>query len=279
VAAGFLPRAARRARSLPLNAIIGLVLLAPLIIAALLGPRLAPYPPDEFKVGARLQAPSRAHLCGTDAFGRDLFSRIVIGARIAAGMALGGVAISALLGTALGLIAGYYGGWPDQVLSRVMEVWLAFPGLLMAIVVVARLGPSLTNAVIALGLMEVPALYRVVRGTTLSIRHELYVEAARAVGVPDRRLLLRHILPGLYSPIIVLCTLRMGIMLLAGGGLSFIGLGAQPPQPEWGLLLASGRRYMAQAWWLTFFPGIAIALSVLGFNLLGDGLRDMLDPR
>ncbi len=269
----------RRRRQLPLNAMVGLLLLTPLIFGALLGPQIAPYPADEMNVGPRLHAPSSQYPFGTDAFGRDLFSRVLTGARTAAGMALGGIAISTLLGTLLGLLAGYYGGWLDHLLSRAMDTWLAFPGLLMAIIIVARLGPSLTNAIIALGFMEVPVLYRVARGTTLSVRHALYVEAARAIGMTDRRLLTRHILPDLYSPITVLCTLHMGTILLAGSGLSFIGLGAQPPQPEWGLLLSSGRRYMAQAWWLTFFPGMAIMLSVLGFNLLGDGLRDLLDPR
>ncbi|MCD6291001.1 MAG: ABC transporter permease [Anaerolineae bacterium] len=273
------PRKGHQARPLPRSAVVGLILLGPVILTVLLGPWVAPYPPDELNVGPRLQAPTLAHPFGTDAFGRDLFSRVMAGAGIAVKMVSGSVVLSMSLGVLLGLMAGYYGGWLDQVISRAMDVWLAFPELLIAIVVVARLGPSLADAIVALGLMGVPVLDRVVRGAAFSVRHALYVEAARAVGVPDRRLLLRHILPGLYSPIVVMGTLQIGIVLLAGSGLSFIGLGAQPPQPEWGLLLASGRRYMAQAWWLALFPGLAIVVSVLGLNLLGDGLRDWLDPR
>ncbi|GAB4563270.1 MAG: ABC transporter permease [Anaerolineae bacterium] len=269
---------ARRQARVNRHLTAGMLLLLPLLIGALVSAFWTPYPPDQIQVGPRLAAPSPAHPFGTDEFGRDLLSRVMAGAGIAVRMALGGVAISAVIGTGLGLVAGYHGRWIDGLASRLMDAWLGFPGLLLAIVVVARLGPSLTNAVIALGVLEIPVFFRLVRGTTLSTKGALFVEAAQAVGCTNGRILLRHILPAIQSSLIVLCTVRMGILLLAGGSLSFIGLGAQPPTPEWGLLLASGRRFLNQAWWLSAFPGLAITLSVLGFNLLGDGLRDRLDP-
>jgi ABC-type dipeptide/oligopeptide/nickel transport system permease subunit len=227
----------------------------------------------------RLQSPSLAHPFGTDALGRDMLSRVLYGARIALEMAIIGVGIASVLGVTLGLWAGYYGGWLDQVLSRVMEVWMAFPSLLLAIVIVARLGPSLRNAIVALGIVGAPGFYRMTRGCTLSARQAAYVEAARAVGARDRRIVLRHILPNIASTLVVLATMRMGMLVLAGGALSFIGLGAQPPRPEWGALLAAGRDYMDTAPWLAIYPGLCITLTVIGFNLLGDGLSDVLDPR
>jgi ABC-type dipeptide/oligopeptide/nickel transport system permease subunit len=207
-----------------------------------------------------------------------MFSRVLYGSRIALQMSLLSVLLAAVPGIWLGMLAGYHRGWGEQVLSRVMDAWLAFPGLLLAIVLVARMGPSLNTTVVALGVVGIPSFYRLARSGTISARHALYVEAARAVGVHHSRILLRHILPNLASPLIVLVTLRIGTMLLAAGGLSFIGLGAQPPLPEWGALLASGRDYLDSAWWLALVPGMAFTLSVMGFNLLGDGLRDVLAP-
>jgi ABC-type dipeptide/oligopeptide/nickel transport system permease subunit len=255
----------------------GIVLL--LLLVAALAPLLTWYPPDLVVAESRLQPPSLAHPFGTDALGRDMFSRVVYGARIAVGMAVLGVGIAMIAGVALGLVAGYRGNWSDQALSRLMEVWLAFPSLLLAIVIVARLGPSLKSTVIALGIVGVPGFFRLTRASTISARQVAYVEAARAVGAHDRRILLRHILPNVASPLIVLTTMRLGTLLLAAGALGFIGLGAQPPQPEWGALLAAGRDYMDIAPWLAIFPGVCITLTVVGFNLLGDGLRDALDPR
>ncbi len=255
----------------------GIVLL--LLLIALLAPVLSSYPPDLVMGESRLLPPSLAHPFGTDALGRDMFSRVMHGARIAVGMAALSVGMAALVGVALGALAGYRGNWLDQLLSRGMEVWLAFPSLLLAIIIVARLGPSLRSTVIALGIIGVPSFYRVTRGSTLSARRTPYVEAAWAVGARDRRIVLRHILPNIAAPLVVLVTMRLGVVVLAGGALSFIGLGAQPPQPEWGALLASGRAYMDSAPWLAIFPGLFITLSVVGFNLLGDGLRDALDPR
>lgn len=257
------------------NLLIGGTLIGMLLAAALLAPLLAPAPPNLIDPALRLQPPSLAHPFGTDMFGRDLFSRVLYGARIALLLSVLSVTLAALPGIALGLLGGYYRGWPEQLLSRLMDAWLALPTLLLAVVLVARLGPSLTTTIIALSIVGVPGFYRLARSGTISASHSLYVESARAIGASDVRILALHILPNLTSPIIVLATIKLGAMLLAGGGLSFIGLGAQPPLPEWGALLAGGRDYLDSAWWLACFPGLAITASVMGFNLLGDGLRDV----
>lgn len=262
-----------------LNLYVGSALLALLVMAAAGAPLLAPHPYDQVLAGGRLEPPSWTHLFGTDALGRDLWSRMLYGARIALGIAAGGIAVEALLGVLPGLVAGYRGGRTDQVLSRLMDVWLAFPGLLLALVIVSRLGPSLQNTVLALGIVGAPGFYRLTRNTTLSARTKSYVQAAEAVGVPESRILFRHILPNLASPLLVLASMRGGTLLLATGGLSFIGLGAQLPLPEWGALLAEGRNYMESAPWLAIYPGICITTVVIGLNLFGDGLRDWLDPR
>jgi ABC-type dipeptide/oligopeptide/nickel transport system permease subunit len=203
----------------------------------------------------------------------------MFGARIALEIAALGVGISSGLGICLGLLAGYYGEWVDQFLSRVIEIWLAIPGLLLAIVIVARMGPSLRNAAIALGIIGVPTFFRLARSGTLSARESAYVTAARSLGASDRRIITRHILPNLLPSLVVLATMRLGVMVLASGGLSFIGLGAQPPEPEWGALLADGRSYMGVAPWLAIYPGLCITFTVVGLNLFGDGLRDISDPR
>jgi len=257
---------------------IGGAILIAWLTAALLAPILAPYAPDKVLAGAKLRPPSRAHLFGTDALGRDVLSRVWFGAQIALGIAVVGTAISASSGIALGLVAGYRGGWHDQIISRALDVWLAFPGLLLALVIVARLGPSLENSVLALGIVGVPGFYRVTRGATLSARHTAYVQAAHAVGAREARILARHILPNLASPLIVLATMRASILVLSAGALSFVGLGAQPPMPEWGALLAAGRDYLETAPWLALFPGASITATAAGLNLFGDGLRDWLDP-
>lgn len=275
------PRLARRTMAWALarlNLAVGGLLVGGLLLAALLGPALAPAPPDAIVPELRLSPPSLAHPFGTDQLGRDLLSRVLYGARTALQMAIPAVLLGAVPGIGLGLLAGYYGGLLDQLLSRAMDAWLAFPGLLLAVVLVARLGPSLTTTVIALGVVGIPGYYRLSRGGALSARHAPYIEAAYALGLRDRRIMLRHILPNLTSPLVVLITLRLGTVILAGGALSFIGLGAQPPTPEWGTLLAAGRDSMDRAWWLALFPGLAISCSVMGFNMLGDGLRDALAP-
>jgi len=260
-------------------ALVGGALFLVFILLALFGPMLAPNDPIATNTPQRLQPPSLHHLFGTDEFGRDLFSRVLYGARIAARVGVISVLVAMSGGIALGFITGYYGGAVDSLLSRLMEIWMAFPGVLFALIVVAILGPSLNNVIISLGLLSIPEYARLIRGLVLSGRQEQYVEAARAIGVGDLRLMWRHLLPNIVGPILILSSLRFGSALLTGAGLSFIGLGAQPPTPEWGAILASGRDYMQQAWWITAFPGITIALFVLGVNLLGDGLRNVLDPR
>lgn len=257
---------------------IGAGLLFLVAAVGLAAPLLAAYSPTQLGVAAPLQPPSHQHLFGSDNLGRDLFSRVVYGARIALVMALGGVAIGASIGVTLGIIAGYYNRWADRILSRLMEVWLAFPAILLAILVVARLGASLQSTVLALGVVGAPAYFRLARSGTLTAKNSLFVEAAQATGATDFRILARHVMPSTVSPLIVLASMRSGLLLLAGAGLSFIGLGAQPPMPEWGALLATGRGYLDAAPWMAFFPGLAITLTVVGFNLFGDGLRDALDP-
>jgi ABC-type dipeptide/oligopeptide/nickel transport system permease subunit len=259
--------------------LIGGGLVALFLLAALLAPALAPYPPNAVGAGESLAAPGPAHPFGTDLLGRDLFSRVLFGARAALLTAVIGVGLAAGIGIAGGLAAGYYAGRLDQALSRAMEVWMAFPGLLLALIVVARLGPSLVNAALALGVVSAPGFFRLTRGATLSARQTGYVEAAQAAGAADRRIILRHILPNIAPSLVVLATLRLGVTILAAGSLSFVGLAAQPPQAEWGALLANAREYMGEAPWLALYPGLAVTGTVVGLNLLGDGLRDLLGPR
>lgn len=274
-----LPGIAQAIRRIGPHLLVGGSLIGLLIVTAIFAPWLAPYAPEMMQADHRLLAPSLAHPFGTDALGRDLFSRVVYGARVALLMALPAVLLGTIPGIGLGLLSGYYRGWLDHGCSRVMDAWMAFPGLLLAIVMVAWMGPSLVTTVVALSIIGIPGYYRLARNGTLSTRHELYVEAAQTLGYSDWRIILRHVLPNLASPLLIYLSLRMGSVLLAAGGLSFIGLGAQPPTPEWGVLLAAGRDSLDRAWWLALFPGMAIAGSVLGFNLLGDGLRDWFDVK
>lgn len=256
------------------HAWVGGVLFSVVVLAAVLAPLLAPYPPDQLLPGARLLPPGPAHLFGGDAFGRDLFSRVLFGAQIALRMSFLAVMLSAVPGIFLGLLAGYYRGWIDQVLSRLMDAWLALPGMLFAILIIACTGPSLDGAILALGLAGIPSYYRLTRATALSLVQAHYIEASRAMGAGGPWIIIRHILPNMLTSLVVLTSLRMGTMLLAGSGLSFVGLGAQPPDPEWGALLAEGREYLDVAPWVVFFPGAAITLTVCALNLLGDGIRD-----
>jgi ABC-type dipeptide/oligopeptide/nickel transport system permease subunit len=257
---------------------VGLFLLVTVAVFALIVPVITPYAPDYIIPGFRLQPPSLENPFGTDSLGRDMLSRVAYGSHLAARMALFSVGISLSIGLVLGSLAGFYSGWTDQTLSRTMDGWFALPGAVVAIVIVARLGPSLDHLILALGIMGVPSFFRIVRGSTLSVRHMPYVEAAVTLGATDRRVMWRHVFPNILSPVIVLTTIHLGITLLAGSSLSFIGLGAQPPTPEWGAMLAAGRTHFDSAWWLAVFPGLAITVTVLGLNLLGDGLRDLLDP-
>lgn len=259
--------------------VFGATLVVILFLLAAFGPRLAPDDPVAIDTINQFHAPSPQHLFGTDEFGRDIFSRILYGARIAVKVGFISVVVAFAGGIVLGLISGYYSGIVDTIMSRILEIWLSFPDILFCIAVVAILGPSLDNVILALGFLSVPAYARIVRGSVLSARQELYVESARSIGASNTRIMARHILPNVVAPLIILSSLRFGGALLTGAGLSFIGLGAQPPTPEWGAILATGQQYMYQAWWITVFPGLAIAVFVLGVNMLGDGLRDVLDPR
>lgn len=259
--------------------VVGASLVVVLLLLAAFGPLLAPDDPLLVNTIDRFQSPSTHHLFGTDEFGRDIFSRILYGARIAVKVGFISVVVAFAGGIVLGLLSGYYSGIVDTVLSRLLEIWLSFPDILFAIAVVAILGPSLNNVILALGFLSIPAYARIVRGSVLSARQEQYVESARSIGASNTRIMWRHILPNVVAPLIILSSLRFGGALLTGAGLSFIGLGAQPPQPEWGAILSTGRQYMYQAPWITIFPGLAIAVFVLGVNMLGDGLRDVLDPR
>lgn len=240
---------------------------------------LAPYSPTEQNLFNRLAAPSLKHPMGTDQLGRDIFSRILYGARISLRIAVTVVTVTLAIGTTVGVVAGYVGGWVDEALMRIVDILLAFPGLLLALVVAGILGPNLNNIMIALAVVGWTQYARVIRGETLSVKENEYVKAAQLMGVSKPRLLVRHVLPNVVTPVIVLATMDLAYVILGTAGLSFLGLGAQPPTPEWGTMLASGRDYVTSAWWIVNFPGLAIMILVLGFNLLGDGLRDVLDPR
>jgi len=259
--------------------LLGAIIVSTLAVVAVVGPTLTPYDPATQELPNRLQPPSLAHPLGTDQFGRDVLTRLIYGARFSMGIAVAVTAIRVVIGTSVGLVAGYAGGWVDEALMRAVDIQLAFPGLILALVVAGILGPSLQNLMIALAVVGWATYARVVRGSVLSVKEREYVAAAQLNGTPRHRLFRRHLLPNVINPVIVIATLNLGTVVLATAGLSFIGLGAQPPTPEWGTMLDDGREYLRQAGWIVNAPGIAIALTVLGFNLLGDGLRDMLDPR
>ncbi|OAQ54373.1 hypothetical protein HTG_02175 [Natrinema mahii] len=261
----------------PLNG-VGLVIVAVLSIAAVFGPVIAPYDPTSQDLVNRLQPPTPAHPMGTDQLGRDVFSRLLYGARLSLGIAVAVTAIRLVLGTAIGLLAGYVGGWLDELLMRLVDVQLAFPGLVLALVVAGILGPSLRNVMLALAVVGWASYARLVRSSVLSTKEREFVQAARLMGVSRRRIAVRHLLPNVVGPLVVLATMNLGTVILGTAGLSFIGLGAQPPTPEWGTMLSAGRHHLREAWWLANAPGATIMLTVLGFNLLGDGLRDVLDP-
>jgi len=261
------------------NLVVGTGILVLVVASAVFAARIAPHNPIDQSFTEQLRPPSPAHLFGTDEFGRDIFSRVVFGARIALVVGVLADGIAAAFGILLGVVSGYFGGRVDSALMRVVDVMLAFPYLLLAMIVVAILGPSLTNAMIAIGIVYTPQFARLVRGAVLAIREQEFVEAAGAVGAGVVRILGRHILPNILSPIIVMATLTVGFTIVETAGLSFLGLGASPPTPEWGSMLATGRSFMLTAPWIATFPGLAILVTVVGFNLVGDGLRDLLDPR
>jgi peptide/nickel transport system permease protein len=258
---------------------LGVCILAVLAILALGAPWWSPRDPIRTAAREALKPPGHSHLFGTDQFGRDVASRVIYGARISLTVGLVAVSIAVFLGAPLGLVSGFYGGRLDAVVMRVVDVLLAFPGILLALAIVSVLTPGLTNVMIAVGLAAVPTYARLMRATALSAREYLYVEAARALGGRDLFSLARYILPNVVAPLIVTATLGLGTAILSAAALSFLGLGSQPPAPEWGRMLSEGRDYLREAWWISTFPGLAIMLTVLAMNLLGDGLRDVLDPR
>jgi peptide/nickel transport system permease protein len=260
-------------------ALLGALTVIAVLLLGLLAPVVAPYDPNQISGTEALQAPSWQHVFGTDELGRDVFSRVIYGARISPWVGLGAVAISTVIGIAIGLVAGYAAGVVDEVWMRGMDILLAFPGIVLAIAIVAVLGPGLRNAMIAVGISGIPYFARVVRAVVLVEREKEYVSAARAYGQRKSGILLLEILPNIAGPVIVLATLSIAGAILTTAALSFVGLGAQLPTPEWGAMLSEGRVYLAQQWWMATFPGVAIAVTVLGINVLGDGLRDALDPR
>ncbi len=261
------------------SAVAGAIVLGLLILLAIAAPIISSYDPTAVALRTRLQPPNASHWFGTDEFGRDILTRVFYGARLSLPVGLIALAIGVSLGTIVGLVAGFYGRWLDAILMWAVDVQLAFPGLLLALLVVAVLGVDLRNVMIAVGVSMIPRFARLVRGTVLSAKENLYVDAARTIGVPEYRILVQHVLPNVISPVIVLATLSLGVTILTAAGLSFIGLGAKPPSPEWGAMIAEGRQFLQHQWWIGTFPGVAILLTVIAVNLIGDGLRDALDPR
>ena len=259
--------------------VIGACLVFLFLLVALLADVVAPHDPLRQDLTNRLKPPSAEHLLGTDDFGRDVLSRVIHGSRVSLRLGIVAVLVALLVGGTIGLLAGYYGGAFDLLGMRVLDLRLAFPSILLSIVVVAILGPSLTNAMIAVGIMAVPQYARIVRGSVLAVRGLEYVQASRALGAADPRILARAILPNVTGPIIVTASLGLATAILDAAGLSFLGLGAQPPIPEWGSMLSQGRELVLVAPWVLTAPGVAVFLAVLGFNLVGDALRDLLDPR
>jgi peptide/nickel transport system permease protein len=260
------------------SAVAGGVVVTALAVLAIVGPFLTPYDPTTQHLEKQLQVPSLAHPLGTDQLGRDVATRVVYGARLTLGIALLVTVVRLTIGVVVGLVAGYVGGWVDEALMRLVDVLLAFPGIVLALVIAGILGPSLTNLVLALAVVGWTRYARVVRSSVLEVRERPFVAASRLTSAPRRRVVRRHVLPNVAGPVVVLATLDLGGVILAAAGLSFLGLGAQPPAPEWGTMLSTGRHHLREASWLVNAPGLAIVLAVLGSNLLGDGLRDALDP-
>ncbi len=259
--------------------VAGLIIVSIFVFLAVAAPLVAPYDPDKQTLSQRLKPPSAQHYLGTDSLGRDVFSRIVWGARISLTIGLVVVISAAVFGTLVGLIAGYLGGFVDDALMRITDIFFAFPSLILAMAIAAALGPSLTTAMIAIAVVTWPVYARLVRGQVLSLRKREFVEAAESVGASNARIIRKHLLPNSLSPILVQASFDMGGAILIAAGLSFIGFGAQPPLAEWGVMISDARKYVSTQPWLPLFPGLAILVTVAAFNLIGDGLRDALDPR
>ncbi|WP_206435525.1 ABC transporter permease [Siminovitchia acidinfaciens] len=260
-------------------ALLGLCIVLFFILLAIFADLIAPYGFKETELANKHLPPSSKHWFGTDEFGRDILSRVIYGARISLRVGFLAVSGSVVVGSLLGIVAGYYGRWVDGIISRIFDILLAFPSILLAIAIVAILGPSLQNAMIAIAIINVPTFGRLLRSRVLSVKEEEYITAAKAIGMTDSRILFHHVLPNSLAPIIVQGSLSVATAIIEAAALGFLGLGAQPPTPEWGKMLADSKDFIIQAPWTVFFPGIAIMLTVLGFNLMGDGLRDALDPR
>ncbi|PZG01072.1 ABC transporter permease [Micromonospora endophytica] len=260
-------------------ALTGTAVLALLVVVGVAGPWLAPSGINEVNIDRMLEAPSWSHPFGTDELGRDVLSRVMVAARVSLQVGLVSVGIALVVGVTFGLFAGYYRGWLDNVLMRCMDVLFAFPVLLLAVAIVAVLGPGLLTAMIAIGVVYTPIFARVTRAGVLSVREQVFVRAAVSIGASDLRIIVRHVLPNIAAPLIVQTSLSLAFAILSEAALSFLGLGVQPPEPAWGRMLYDGRGFVTEAWWLGVFPGAAIFLTVLAFNLVGDALRDVLDPR
>ncbi|MGC9019553.1 MAG: nickel transporter permease [Candidatus Bipolaricaulaceae bacterium] len=275
---GTFPEVWRAISGNPLS-LAGLAVIIALVICAVVAPYVAPYDPLETRPRERLSPPSPAHPLGTDQLGRDILSRLLYGAQISLRIAAIVAFIAGVGGTIIGLLCGYFGGVLDDILMRLTDVFMAFPQLILAMAISSALGPSLENAIIAISLTEWTVFARLARSRALAIREETYIEAAQASGAGRARILFRHVLPLTLSPIVVQVSLEMGTIIRTAASLGFLGLGAQPPTPEWGVMVTAGRNYLPGQWWVSTFPGLVIFLTVLGFNLLGDGIRDVLDPR
>jgi peptide/nickel transport system permease protein len=256
---------------------LGFVLF--MVLVAIFAPWIATHDPVSQELRNNLSPPSAEHWFGTDQFGRDIYSRVVYGARISLRVGLISAAIACLIGIPLGLLSAYYLGWMDALIMRLVDILLAFPGMLLALAIMAILGPDLINAMIAAGMYILPDYIRVTRGSVLSVKEMEYVMSARAIGSSDLRIMIRHILPNAFLPLVVLATLQVASTILFISALSFLGLGARPPTPEWGAMLTVGRQYMREAWWIAVFPGLAIMSTILAINMFGNGLRDALDPQ
>ena len=260
------------------GAVIGLVVLILLILSALFSDILTPYEFDKINPINALRPPSLEHPMGTDAFGRDQLTRIMHGGKVSLQVGMISVLIGGTFGILMGAIAGFFGGWIDEIVSRFIDIMLAFPSILLALAVVSVLGPDLYNLMIAVGISSIPAFARLVRSAVLSIKENDYIVAAKSLGLTRARIVIQHIIPNIFASILVFATLEVATAILAGASLNFLGMGAKPPTPEWGLLLAESRDFFRRAWWLATFPGIAIMVTVISINLLGDGLRDTFDP-
>lgn len=260
-------------------AMLGALIILSLAVAAIIAPLVAPFNPDQQDVLHRLEPPSRKHLLGTDDLGRDLLSRIIYGTRVSLLVGFVAIGIAIVIGSILGLLSGYFGGWLDTVIMRLVDIMLCFPTFFLILMVIAFLEPNIWNVMAVIGLTGWPGLTRLVRGECLSVREREFVQAARVLGLSNIRVMFVHLLPNVMAPILVTATLGIGGAILTESALSFLGLGVQPPTSSWGNILTAGKDYITVAWWLSLYPGLAILVTVLAYNLLGEGLRDVLDPR